>query len=228
MTGFTRYAIYVVPQGPFYDQGAALLGWDSVAGQPVAQPDVPGLTMPVAKMTATPRKYGFHGTIKPPFRLQQGTTEDGFRNAVIDFCAGLAPVTIPELSIRRLGGFVAAVPSVPSKDLRALAWRVVEGLDPFRAPLTEAELARRRRAGLSPRQEALLTQWGYPYVMEEFRFHLTLTGHLPETDADATLEVLKDHFAPALPRPYVIADLALLGEAQDGRFHVIDRAPLAG
>ena len=42
------------------------------------------------------------------------------------------------------------------------------------------------KSGLTDRQEALLTQWGYPYVMEEFRFHITLTGALDPAHLDAT------------------------------------------
>jgi hypothetical protein len=89
-----------------------------------------------------------------------------------------APVTIPSLEVRRLGGFIAVVPTEPSAALADLAAATVAALDPFRAPPSEAELARRRKARLSDRQEALLMKWGYPYVMEEFRFHLTLTGRL--------------------------------------------------
>jgi putative phosphonate metabolism protein len=227
MTAYRRYGIYAVPHGAFYARGAAWLGWDSVAGCTVAPPTVEGLPRPVAEMTATPRKYGFHGTVKPPFRLADGMTETALRDAAAALYAGLAPVEIPALTLRRLGGFVAVVPASPVPALAHLAADTVKGLDRFRAAPSQAELDRRRKSGLSARQEANLVQWGYPYVMEEFRFHMTLTGRLGN-DADRVAERLRNLFTPVLPRPYRIDDLALVGEDAQGRFRVIQRYDLSG
>lgn len=227
MSAYHRYAIYVVPEGAFYRAGAAWLGWDSLAGQAVAHPEVLGLPMPVADMTATPRKYGFHGTVKPPFRLADGMTEAALRDATAALCARLAPVEVPALALRRLSGFVAVVPTEPCAALAHLAAETVTALDTFRAPPSEAELAKRRKSGLSNRQEALLEQWGYPYVLEEFRFHLTLTGKLGAA-AEPTAERLRAHFAPVLPQPFRVGSLCLMGEDDAGRFHVLLRYALSG
>ena len=75
MDQMKRFAIYYAPRGgAFADAAAAWLGWDLTRGRAVAQPDLPGLVdLPgLADLTAEPRKYGFHGTIKPPFRLAGG------------------------------------------------------------------------------------------------------------------------------------------------------------
>ena len=117
MDGFKRFGLYVVPEGAFYRAGADWLGWDSVAGAAVAQPDLPGLPGAAAEITSTPRKYGFHGTVKPPFRLADGTDAKGLDAAARAFCATRAPVTIPALETRRLGGFIAVVPAEPSEAL---------------------------------------------------------------------------------------------------------------
>ena len=229
MTTYRRYGIYVVPEGEFYRQGAHWLGWDSAAGTALPHPVLDGLPAPVDQMTATPRKYGFHGTIKPPFRLADGLSEHDLHGAANTLCARLAPVCIPALTLRRLGGFVAVVPDQPSQALAHLAAEAVTGLDQFRAAPTEAELTRRRKAGLSDRQEALLTQWGYPYVLEEFRFHLTLTGRLgSDADADAVADRLSAHFAPVLPAPFAVDSLCLMGEDADGMFHLVHRYTLSG
>ena len=100
-------------------------------------------------------------------------------------------------------------------------------LDDFRAPPSEPELARRRKANLSATQEALLTQWGYPYVMEEFRFHITLSGRLGR-DAEATMAALAPHITPLLPRPFVVDSLTLVGADNEGMFHEIQRRALTG
>ena len=226
--GYRRYGIYVVPEKELHAVGAAWLGWDSGAGIDVDHPDVPGLPDAAEVLTRTPRKYGFHGTVKPPFHLADGTDADGLHQAAEAFCTKRAPVTIPKLEVRRLGGFIAVVPSEPSAELADLAAAAVEALDPFRAPPTEAELARRRKARLTERQEALLMQWGYPYVMEEFRFHMTLTGRLDPKAADQARAALARHFDPMLPHPWTIGSLCLMGEDAEGRFHLLHRYTLAG
>ena len=95
---------------------------------------------------------------------------------------------MPALQITSLGSFLAFVPGQASTELPQLASSLVSELDPLRAPLSDAELTRRRAAGLTPAQEMLLKKWGYPFVMDEFRFHLTLSGRL---QADALLKSVK-------------------------------------
>lgn len=228
MTEFTRYAIFAVPDGDFFRVGSEWLGWDSASATEVAHPEIDGLSSPAADITETPRKYGFHGTIKPPFRLVEGARQEDLETALAAFCAVRPPVEIPKLVIRRLGGFVACVPETPAQSLKDLASSTVAGLDPFRAPPSQAELDRRRRVGLSASQERMLKYWGYPYVFEEFRFHLTLSGQMDEAEADRLVARLSDHFAPVLSQPYLMDSLGLLGEAPDGRFHLIHRYTLAG
>ncbi|ETX27745.1 DUF1045 domain-containing protein [Roseivivax isoporae] len=229
MTGFERYALYYAPEpGALADFGASWLGWDAGAGMSRPHPDLPALPVPVADLTATPRKYGFHGTLKPPFRLAPGSTPAALHADAAALCATLAPVTLGALRLARIGRFLALVPEGGEEGLAALAAALVRGLDAHRAPPTEAESARRRAARLSPRQEALLARWGYPYVMEEFRFHLTLTGPLDPATRDATEAALGPVLAPLLPRPFRIGSACLFGEAPDGRFHLVHRYALTG
>ncbi|MDT8855460.1 DUF1045 domain-containing protein [Paracoccaceae bacterium Fryx2] len=229
MQGFERYAIYFAPDpGPLADFTAAWLGWDAQAGVRVVQPDIPGLPRPVEEITATPRKYGFHGTVKPPFRLARGSDVTDLHAAMLALCGHLAPVSTPALALHRLGGFVALTPLGDPAPLADLAARVVAALDGFRAVPTHAELARRRPERLSPRQREHLDRWGYPYVMDEFRFHLTLTGNLPEAEADQVVEVLAPVLAPLLPAPFRVSSLCLFGQAEDGLFHLLHRYTLTG
>ncbi len=226
MDEFKRYGLYVVPEGPFFDAASAWLGWDSVAGVSVTHPLVANLPEPPEALTATPGKYGFHGTIKPPFHLAPGATFPALDGAARAFCAGRAPVIIPALEVCRMSTFVALTPSERSDALADLAGAAVATLDGFRAPASDADLARRRKAGLTDRQDKMLQAWGYPYMMEEFRFHMTLTGRTD--NADAVRTALAAHFAPILPEPFVIDSLALMGEAVDGAFHLVHRYALSG
>ncbi|AJE45532.1 DUF1045 domain-containing protein [Celeribacter indicus] len=227
MDEFKRYAIYYAPRpGGFAEFCADWLGWDPFEGVPRVHPAVDGLPRPIPEITEAPRKYGFHGTIKPPFRLTGSRAE--LTADLEAFCASRAPVEMPGLRLSRLGGFLALVPEGDTAALSDLAGAAVATLDPHRAQPGETELARRRAAGLTPQQDAYLVQWGYPYVMEEFRFHLTLTGNLPQEEAEAVRAALAPHLAPLLPVPFRIEDLCLFGEAEDGRFHLLHRYTLSG
>ncbi len=228
MQSATRFAVYYTPRpGALAGFGASWLGWDVEAGGPAAHPSVPELARPLHEITATPRRYGFHATLKPPFRLAKGHRPADLADSVERLAARLAPVRTNGLELANIGRFLALVPVGDTAPLAALAAQVVEALDSFRAPMGEAERAR-RGAGLSPRQAALLERWGYPYVMEEFRFHLTLTAPLERAEAAAVSAALMPRLAPCLPRPFLLDALSLVAEGEDGHFRVLHRYPLSG
>ena len=225
---FTRYAVYVVPEGPFYTSGARWLGWDSVTARVVDHPNVADISAPIANLTSKPRKYGFHATIKAPFALAQGIDAKALSDALNTLCGGIAPVQVAQIVVRYINGFIAIVPHVTCPALNAMAATVVTGLDRFRAPLSQADLARRRRGGLTTAQNALLVRWGYPYVLDEFHFHMTLTGKVKPDVTETVHTALNRYFSPILPQPFVINSLCLMGETADGRFHMLHRYALRG
>ena len=228
MDQMKRFAVYYAPRsGAFATRANEWLGWDPEAGRPLLQAVVPGIADPAA-ITADPSRYGFHGTIRAPFRLADGVEPDEVRDRVAGLAARLSPVTCGGLILENLHGFLALTPQGCEAALLELAAQVVEGTNDLRAALTEADIARRRPESLSPRQRDLLDRWGYPFVMEEFRFHLTLTDRLPAIDAGPIAEALQAHFAPVLPQPFVIEDLCLFGEDAAGRFHLLHRYALTG
>ena len=227
---FTRYAIYYCPpaNADWAEFCAAWLGWDMLTSVFLPHPELAALPLPIAKITQAPRKYGLHATLKPPFRLTDGKTQTDLEAA----CAALAntqpPVQVQALDLIRLGRFLALCADGQTYDLNALAARCVRELDGFRAPMTDAELVRRQGTGLSEQRHQNLVNWGYPHVMELFRFHITLTGRLPK-DALPKIELaLKDRLSLMLPSPLTIRDLALAGEDAAGRFHLIQRYPFMG
>lgn len=218
MDEMKRFAVYYAPRaGGFADRAAGWLGRDAVTGQP-------GL----AGITADARRYGFHGTLRAPFRVAAGLSGGDVADAVAGLAARLAPVRCDGLRLEDLQGFLALTPVGCEAELLALGAAVVEGTDGLRAALTGAEIARRRPERLTPRQRELLDRWGYPYVMEEFVFHLTLTDRLPADQAPTVARFLQDHFAPVLPRPFVIEDLCLFGEDAGGKFQLLHRYALTG
>ncbi len=226
MEQFTRFAIYYAPRpGAFADATARWLGWDAQAGCAAAQTD-PGIT-DFAALTADPRKYGFHGTLKAPFRVMPGVTEALLTRACNALAARIAPVTLPGLHLGLIDGFLALTPIGDTGTLNALAMQVVQGFEPFRAPLTATEIARRNPANLTARQHENLMTYGYPYIRDDFQFHLTLTGRLTPDQAPPIEQAARQMLAPHIAGAFTLHDICLCGEhAQTRKFHVLHRAPL--
>jgi len=230
-----RYAVYYAPPpgSPLEAFGAAWLG-RRVDGDapPPARPSFPELEargLDLDEATGAARRYGCHATLKAPFVLTDGATADGLSAAVATFARTEAPVAGPDLVPRALGGFVALVPEAPTPELDAFAARVVEAFEPFRAPLPAGEMARRQAAGLTARQDALLRRWGYPYVFDEFFFHMTLTGRLAPADADAVVAALTPHVASSDMRTLRIDALDIFVQPdRTAPFRRWKRFPLTG
>lgn len=218
---FTRYAVYYVPDGDFATAGAAWLGWDILRGCEADDGAGQGMT------TQAPARYGFHATIKAPFRLAPGYDELDLIHALERFARSCHKARADGLFLSNEGGELALY-ARNDATLAELAGRVVTALDPFRAPLIEAERARRRPDALTTRQRRFLDLYGYPYVFDDYRFHMTLgTGAGGDPLADP-LTVAQAHFAPVLPQPFTLDSLSLCGEGEDGRFRLISRVSLGG
>jgi hypothetical protein len=171
--------------------------------------------------------YGFHATLKPPMRL--ATAYDAFLADATALAAGLAPFDLPPLAVADLSGFLALRETRPCPELHALADACVAGLDAHRAPANETELARRRRNGLPPAQEAMLTRWGYPHVMETWFFHMTLTQRLSGAERDAIRPLAEAHFAAALRAPRQVDAFCIFTQATPGApFLIAERLALRG
>ncbi|WP_170473968.1 DUF1045 domain-containing protein [Ruegeria arenilitoris] len=223
---FTRYAIYFSPptDAPWAQFATSWLGWDMARGVEVTHPVAEGID--VSAVTDVPRKYGLHATMKPPFHLRQGQTLSELQSACEVLASRLTPIRLDGLEVARLGRFVALRPIGDLSELNNLAAACVQELDEFRHPPSASELDRRRAAGLTPKQDQNLLKWGYPYVLDEFRFHITLSGKLDKSILQIVKTTLDRDLAPMLPVPFQINDLTLVGEAEDGRFHLIHRYAL--
>ncbi len=228
-----RYAIYYAPrpEDALATLGHRWLGRNAETGEGLVQPAVDPVTpQRLRELTADARHYGFHGTLKPPMVLCDGASEGDLLAALGSFAAGRRPFTVPAIRLSCLSGFLALVPEQRCEALQDLADGCVTEFDGFRRPPGEAELARRRAGGLSARQEALLGRWGYPYVLEEWRFHLTLTCRIADEEERATLtELLRRRFADHLDAPLPVRDVCLFRQPTAGRpFTVLARFALGG
>ncbi|MCL1824930.1 MAG: DUF1045 domain-containing protein [Betaproteobacteria bacterium] len=193
-----RYAIYFVPEPgtALAGLGSALLGRECETGHAVTQPVFPGFTRErFHTLTTDARRYGLHATLKAPFFLKEGLTERELLLFADCFVENRQAITLPRLNLTRLGSFFALVPSEETpeeqkavKRINALTAEVVPFFDLFRAVPSEQEIARRNPERLSARQKELLAEWGYPYVFDEYRFHITLTDRLCEGAETRSLE----------------------------------------
>jgi putative phosphonate metabolism protein len=214
-----RYAIYFTPapDDPLTRTAARWLGRDPFTGDVTPAPALGRLSAAeVAFHTAAARRYGFHATLKAPFRLAEGETETSLGRAVDAFAEGMAPVVLPRLVIGQIDGFFALVPEGKPEALHKLADDVVVAFDHFRAPLTEAEIERRNPDALRPAEFRYLCQWGYPYVFEAFRFHMTLTGRVGAEEAPRIRGAIEEFFGTMVEGPVAVDGLAIFVEPEAG------------
>lgn len=228
-----RYALYYAPRAeePLAVAASRWLGRNADTGE--ARDLVPVSGIPADRLSAIvadPRLYGFHGTLKPPIALAVGATERDFVEAVGTFAASERQIDVPAMVLTELQHFLALVPSERCTALQDFSDRCVVEFDEFRRPAGEAELARRRAAGLTQRQEDLLLRWGYPYVLEQGHFHLTLTGKLKEPrERSLILDELRRRFMAFIDRPLAVRDLCVFRQPAPGRpFTVLARFRLGG
>ena len=227
----TRYAIYFAPPPghPLKDFADAWLGRDPDRDERVAQPVVDGLSPErLHEITAFPRRYGFHATLKAPFRPVPDLAADALLGDLEAFAARRSAFDLP-LRIGELGGFLALVPARQGPAMDRLAADCVRDFDRYRAPLRDVERERRDPSRLSAAEREHLERWGYPYVLDRFRFHMTLTGPLEEPERGAVRALLAAALEPHLTEPLAIGQLALFVQTHTvAPFRVAARFPLGG
>jgi hypothetical protein len=194
-----RYAIYFCPA-----RDSAL--WERAQAW-LAQPDL-------AELTQSARRYGFHATLKAPMIL--AGEFDELDAAISEFVLDEAPVVLTGLAPRLLDGFLALTTEPQPEPLTDLATEVVQAFEPFRAPLSADERARRLRASLTPRQIELVDAYGYPYVLEQFLFHMTLTDRLPADRREELVARAGAWFADTLSEPILLDRLVIFDEPEPG------------
>ncbi len=176
---------------------------------------------------AGPRHYGFHATIQPPFHPAKGVSQELISSALEHLCCRHQPFLLPPLVITFMHTFFCLRPAATTPELSALAAETVQTLLVLRQPPDEAEKEKRRAANLSSRQEKILQKWGYPYLMEEYRFHLSLTGKIDdEGEIPALLQDLKEIFAAAAQEQMHFAELCLCVEENGAPLRLLRRFPL--
>ena len=232
-TQLHRVAVYFAPSPDtvLWQAGSQWLGRCASTGAVFDMPEVPGVSTQLRReLTAEPRRYGFHATLKPPFRLQHGLGLDGVLQEIHRLCNDIEPFTLPPLRVAMLGDFLALRPEGDNRLADAVAAGCVTSLQPLAAPLYADELARRRRHPLTPEQDSLLQRWGYPWVLDQYRFHLSLTSSLSTYSEAQRAALLQAAEAVFHPLPACRFDsIAVFVEPRAGDdFVLTDRLELRG
>lgn len=221
-----RYAIYFAPprHSAWWRFGSAWLMRDAIADTRVAPPAVCGFEAgEIEHIVRAPRVYGFHATLKAPFRLAAGYCARDVYLQAANLAATLKAAALPPLQLMQIGGFVALGFTANVPECGAIAAQCVAGFDNLRARADAAELARRHAAGLTPRQAQLLAAWGYPYVFDTFRFHLTLTGRLPPAQCARVTDALSPLVDALQAQPLVFDALNVFEQPAHGAPFVLTR-----
>lgn len=214
-----RYAIYYAPGAatPLWTKAAEWLGRDPLTGTSIDGPLADTARDALFDRSVSARRYGFHATIKAPMTLAAGRSRAELEEALADFAAETEPVAIGRLKLSLIDGFLALIPAEQPLELTEFAAEVVEAFEPFRALPSAAERERRLKGGhLSERQIELMDRFGYPYVFEQFRFHMTLTDRLPQHEREAYSRAAAAHFGPLAEADTTLDRLVLFHEPEPG------------
>lgn len=210
-----RYAVYLTPpkDSQLAAAAEAWLGRSAFTGaeQPPAAP--------AEALPHVPARYGFHATMRAPFRLAEDAGEADLVQHFHLYAAAHPPLRVP-LEVGRLHNFLALV--TPDRGPVAEAeCAILHAFEPFRAPLTPEERARRNPDRLDARGRELLDRWGYPHVLERFTFHMTLSGPMDPGHVDTVEAAARDRFGPLLGEPVTLVHALFREDAAGGPFHVI-------
>lgn len=213
-----RYAIYYAPavDDPLWQHANSWLGRDPANAGPVGTVD--GISRErLDGLTESARRYGFHATLRAPMRLRDGRSREELEEALAVFAASHKPAVIGMLEVASLDGFIALVPQPQQVPLTVFVADLVESFEPFRAPMSVEEKMRRTAGGrLNPRQLELIERFGYPYVLEQFQFHMTLTDRLVPEDVPEMMQLARQVFSGEMGTPRMLDRIVLYHEAEAG------------
>ncbi len=225
-----RYAIYYAPElgsalDTFGQTWLGQRGHDALASAIGKSSEVS--IDRIGELTDSPRRYGFHGTLKPPFELNPANRPEGLLEAARVFARSRGPIQLPPLELAVIGKFIALTPIAESAALEKLAAACVRAFEGFRTPLSKQQEEDYKLNKLTVHQEQMLEHWGYPYVMEEFRFHISLTDRIDDDrERNTVMELLTSLTRPFLGEPVSVRDLVVFAQDAIGQpMKPVERIP---
>jgi len=222
-----RYALSYVPEqgSPLADFGRSWLGRDIDTAEQHEQPEIEGISKArLQELTHWRRSDGLHGVLKPPFQLNEGSSFNGLMDTAHLFAKFLDKVEIPQLEVNIIGKFIALTPTIASRQLAGACVRVFEG---YRQPIRIDMDQRYRHDKLTVYQKRMLKHWGYPYVMEEFRFFIPLTDRIEDDEErERVTAAITKLSKPVIKQPLSIRELTVIGQiSRQDPMRIVTRIP---
>lgn len=210
---YERYAVYYVPhhESDLAVFGKSWFGYDLSEGE--TDRNLHGLDLElVRRVTAKPARYGMHATLKAPFYLAEGYSLEQLLDKADRFSKKRKKFTLGKLKIGWHGNTMVLIENQKNHQINQFASQCVLKFEDFRAPLTMKERTRRLEQNLNLHQRLMLEELGYPYVLSEFQFHVTLTDNMTEAEKEKIVPALEMTLDGILEKPCEIDGIAIVGD----------------
>jgi len=228
MKKYSRYAIYYAPpkESNLEEFGRYWFGWDPINAKSINNKQrinyLNGFGIKnlknIDKNVLIAKKYGFHGTLIPPFKLNKNYSTNTLFKKTEEIAKKLKKFKFYKFKLKKINNFYAFVQNKKNNNINKLSNRLVRELFKFRSPLTKKEIDRRNPSKLSKLQLNILYKWGYPYLMSEFNFHMTLASEVTGNKLYLELKKIERNKEIILNEINNFDKIYIFGENQKGMF----------
>ncbi len=237
MKKYSRYAIYYAPpkESNLEEFGRYWFGWDPLNAKLINNKQrinyLNGFGIKnlknIDKNVLIAKKYGFHGTLIPPFRLNKNYSTNLLFKKTEDIAKKFKKFKFYKFKLKKINNFYAFVQNKKNNNINKLSNRLVRELFKFRSPLTKKEIDRRNPSKLSKLQLNILYKWGYPYLMSEFSFHMTLASEVTGNKLYFELKKIEKNKEIILNEINNFDKIYIFGENQKGMFENLENFSLS-
>ena len=237
MKKYSRYAIYYAPpkESSLEEFGRYWFGWDPLNAKLINNKQrinyLNGFGIKnlknIDKNVLIAKKYGFHGTLIPPFKLNKNYSTNTLFKKTEEIAKKLKKFKFYKFKLKKINNFYAFVQNKKNNNINKLSNRLVRELFKFRSPLTKKEIDRRNPSKLSKLQLNILYKWGYPYLMSEFNFHMTLASEVTGNKLYLELKKIERNKEIILNEINNFDKIYIFGENQKGMFENLENFSLS-
>ena len=237
MKKYSRYAIYYAPpkESSLEEFGRYWFGWDPLNAKLINNKQrinyLNGFGIKnlknIDKNVLIAKKYGFHGTLIPPFKLNKNYSTNLLFKKTEDIAKKFKKFKFYKFKLKKMNNFYAFVQNKKNNNINKLSNRLVRELFKFRSPLTKKEIDRRNPSKLSKLQLNILYKWGYPYLMSEFNFHMTLASEVTGNKLYLELKKIERNKEIILNEINNFDKIYIFGENQKGMFENLENFSLS-
>lgn len=237
MKKYSRYAIYYAPpkESNLEEFGRYWFGWDPLNAKLINNKQrinyLNGFGIKnlknIDKNVLIAKKYGFHGTLIPPFKLNKNYSTNLLFKKTEDIAKKFKKFKFYKFKLKKINNFYAFVQNKKNNNINKLSNRLVRELFKFRSPLTKKEIDRRNPSKLSKLQLNILHKWGYPYLMSEFNFHMTLASEVTGNKLYFELKKIEKNKEIILNEINNFDKIYIFGENQKGMFENLENFSLS-